>query len=165
MMFHGDYGDVPDAGVDGFVDGQKVCRLITVGAVDPLNRGALGQLAGVTLHVSARRAKFKLGQNRPMETPRRIITEPRKLGHIITIDVVPHRQRQHVGSRLLEEIESWLWAKGAEAIYLETAVDDSGARGFYERHGYFIYERLEGYYNGTLDAFLMMKTAKHSTRL
>ena len=92
-------------------------------------------------------------------------TEPRKLGHIITIDVVPHRQRQHVGSRLLEEIESWLWAKGAEAIYLETAVDDSGARGFYERHGYFIYERLEGYYNGTLDAFLMMKTAKHSTRL
>jgi len=79
-MFHGDYGDVPDAGVDGFVDGQKVCRLITVGAVDPLNRGALGQLAGVTLHVSARRAKFKLGQNRPMETPRRIITEPRKRG-------------------------------------------------------------------------------------
>jgi len=92
-------------------------------------------------------------------------TEPRRLGHIITIDVVPHRQRQHVGSRLLEEIEGWLWTKGAEAIYLETAVDDTGARGFYERHGYFIYERLAGYYNGTLDAFLMMKTAKHSTRL
>ena len=92
-------------------------------------------------------------------------TEPRKLGHIITIDVVPHRQRQHIGSCLLEEVEGWLWAKGAAAIYLETAVDDTGARGFYERHGYFIYERLEGYYNGTLDAFLMMKTARHSTRL
>lgn len=91
--------------------------------------------------------------------------EPRKLGHIITIDVVPHRQRQHIGSRLLDEVEGWLWAKGTEAIYLETAVDDTGARGFYERHGYFIYERLEGYYNGTLDAFLMMKTARHSTPL
>ena len=91
--------------------------------------------------------------------------EPRNIGHLITIDVVPHRQRQHIGSRLLEEIESWLWAKGAEAIYLETAIDDTGARGFYERHGYFILEQLEGYYNNTLDAFLMMKTAKHSTRL
>ena len=88
--------------------------------------------------------------------------EPRKIGHIITIDVVPHRQRQHIGSRLLEEIESWLWTKGAEAIYLETAIDDTGARGFYERHGYFIFEQLVGYYNNTLDAFLMMKTAKYS---
>lgn len=91
--------------------------------------------------------------------------EPRKVGHIISIDVVPHRQRQHIGSRLLAEIESWLWMKGAEAIYLETAIDDTGARGFYERHGYFILEQLEGYYSDTLDAFLMMKTAKHSTRL
>ncbi|MEN3330740.1 MAG: [ribosomal protein S18]-alanine N-acetyltransferase [Blastocatellia bacterium] len=91
--------------------------------------------------------------------------EPRNVGHIITIDVVPHRQRQQIGSRLLAEIESWLWTKGAEAIYLETAIDDTGARGFYERHGYFILEQLEGYYSDTLDAFLMMKTAKHSTRL
>jgi ribosomal protein S18 acetylase RimI-like enzyme len=92
-------------------------------------------------------------------------TEPRKLGHIITIDVIPHRQRQQVGSRLLEAIEKWMWEKGAEAIYLETAIDDTGARGFYERHGYFILEQIEGYYNGTLDAFVMMKTAKHSTPL
>jgi ribosomal protein S18 acetylase RimI-like enzyme len=92
-------------------------------------------------------------------------SEPRELGHIITIDVVPHRQRQQIGSRLLEAIEAWLWEKGAEAIYLETAIDDSGARGFYERHGYFIFEQLAGYYNGRLDAFLMMKTARHSTRL
>lgn len=91
--------------------------------------------------------------------------EPRKLGHIITIDVVPHRQRQQIGSRLLEAIEQWLWEKGAEAIYLETAIDDTGARGFYERHGYFIFEQLAGYYNDTLDAYLMMKTARHSTRL
>jgi len=87
-------------------------------------------------------------------------SEPRALGHIITIDVSPHRQRQHIGSRLLARIEEWLWQKGAEAIYLETPVDDAGARGFYDKHGYFVFERLEGYYNGSLDAFVMMKTAK-----
>src|SRR5215212_9445477 len=47
-------------------------------------------------------------------------SEPKKLGHIITIDVMPHRQRQRIGSRLLAVIESWCWEQGAEAIYLET---------------------------------------------
>src|SRR5262245_14253861 len=88
--------------------------------------------------------------------------EPRSLGHIITIDVMPHHQRQRIGSQLLARIEKWLWKEGAEAIYLETPVDDAGARGFYDKHGYFMFERMEGYYNGTLDAFLMMKTAKRS---
>ena len=86
--------------------------------------------------------------------------EPRKLGHIITIDVAPHRQRERVGSMLLARIEQWLWQQGAKAIYLETPVDDAGARGFYDKHGYFVFERFEGYYNGSLDAFVMMKTAK-----
>jgi ribosomal-protein-alanine N-acetyltransferase len=89
-------------------------------------------------------------------------SEPRKLGHIITIDVIPHRQRQSVGSRLLAVIEEWLWRRGARAIYLETPVDDHGARGFYEKHGYFILERIEHYYTDSLDAFVMMKTSRHS---
>ena len=87
-------------------------------------------------------------------------SEPRKLGHIITIDVIPHRQRQKIGSRLLAEIEPWLWGQGVEAIYLETPVDDAGAKGFYEKHGYFVFDRFEGYYNNSLDAFVMMKPSK-----
>ena len=87
-------------------------------------------------------------------------TELRKLGHIITIDVIPHRQRQHIGSNLLAEIEQWLWRQGAEAIYLETPVDDEGAKGFYDKHRYFVFDRFEGYYHNSLDAFVMMKTAK-----
>jgi ribosomal protein S18 acetylase RimI-like enzyme len=87
-------------------------------------------------------------------------SEPRNLGHIITIDVVPHRQREHIGSTLLAQIEGWLWSEGADAIYLETPVDDDGARGFYDKHGYFVFERFEGYYNDLLDAFVMMKTTK-----
>ena len=87
-------------------------------------------------------------------------SEPRKLGHIITIDVIPHRQRQQIGSSLLAEIEQWLWRRGAEAIYLETPVDDAGAKGFYEKHKYFVFDRFEAYYNNSLDAFVMMKTSK-----
>ena len=86
--------------------------------------------------------------------------DPRKMGHIITIDVMPDRQRQQIGSRLLAEVERWLWQRGAEVIYLETPVDDAGAQGFYDKHGYFVLERIEGYYNDSLDAFVMMKTAK-----
>jgi ribosomal protein S18 acetylase RimI-like enzyme len=91
-------------------------------------------------------------------------SEPRRLGHIITIDVIPHRQRQRIGSRLLDEIERWLWGQGTEAIYLETPVDDTGAQAFYEKHGYFVLDSIEDYYNDSLDALVMMKTSKRPTR-
>lgn len=88
------------------------------------------------------------------------LSEPRQLGHIITIDVAPHRQRQQIGSRLLCEIEQWLWQQGAEAIYLETPISDAGAQAFYDKHGYFVLDRIEAYYNVSLDALVMMKTTK-----
>ena len=89
-------------------------------------------------------------------------SEPRQLGHIITIDVTPHRQREQIGSRLLERIERWLWQEGAEAIYLETPADDTRAQGFYDKHGYFVLESIEAYYNESIDALVMMKTCKGS---
>lgn len=47
---------------------------------DPLYRGALGQLAAVRLQVTAVRPKFKLAQNRPVETRRKIIALLRQRG-------------------------------------------------------------------------------------
>jgi len=47
---------------------------------DPLYWGVVAQLAAVRLDVMGRRAKFKLGQNRPAATRRRIIAEPHKRG-------------------------------------------------------------------------------------
>ena len=47
---------------------------------DPLYRGALGQLAAVRLTVERARVKFKLGQNRPMETRRKIVQFLRERG-------------------------------------------------------------------------------------
>lgn len=47
---------------------------------DPLYRGALERLAAVRLRVLRTRIKFKLGQNRPPQSRRRIIDELRKRG-------------------------------------------------------------------------------------
>jgi len=44
---------------------------------DPLYKGALNHLAGVALRITACRAKFKLGQNRPVDARRRVIEELR----------------------------------------------------------------------------------------
>ena len=47
---------------------------------DPLYAGALQRLAAVHLTITRRRAKFKLGQNRPAEAQRRVIAELRRRG-------------------------------------------------------------------------------------
>jgi len=92
-------------------------------------------------------------------------TEPRELGHIVTIDVEPNRQRQRIGSLLLDEIEQWLWSRGAKAIYLETPANDEAARAFYDRHGYWAIETIERYYNDSIDGIVMMKTSKRRMEL
>jgi uncharacterized protein len=51
-----------------------------VDAGDPLYRAALAKLAAVRLDVVRCRPKFKLGQNRPAETRRRVIAELRRRG-------------------------------------------------------------------------------------
>ena len=48
--------------------------------VDPLYTGAFAQIAALRLSVRRRRAKFKLGQNRPPAARRRVIDELRKRG-------------------------------------------------------------------------------------
>jgi len=53
-------------------------RSLAVG--DPLYAGHLARLAALGLQVLRRRVKFKLGQNRPVETRRRVIAELRKRG-------------------------------------------------------------------------------------
>ena len=47
---------------------------------DPLYRGAIAHIAAVRLSITARRAKFKLGQNRPPEVRGKIVEELRKRG-------------------------------------------------------------------------------------
>jgi len=78
-------------------------------------------------------------------------------GRVVTLDVRPGRQRQGTGGRLLRAIEERLHGMGASAFCLETPVEEGGARGFYEKHGYRMQRRERGYYNGRRDAWRMVK--------
>jgi predicted FMN-binding regulatory protein PaiB len=51
-----------------------------VTADDPLYQGAIAHIAAVRLDVQARRAKFKLAQNRPVDARAKIVEELRKRG-------------------------------------------------------------------------------------
>ena len=78
-------------------------------------------------------------------------------GMVTTLDVAPGRQRQGIGRELLAAIEEWLVGEGVRVVSLETPADESGARQFYEKHGYQLGGRVPGYYHGRLDAFSMVK--------
>jgi ribosomal protein S18 acetylase RimI-like enzyme len=81
----------------------------------------------------------------------------RKSGHIITIDVVAEARRLGVGSALLNAAEERLLEAGAQAVALETAVNNESAIRFYKEKGYFVEKTVPGYYSGQLDALVMVK--------
>jgi [ribosomal protein S18]-alanine N-acetyltransferase len=81
----------------------------------------------------------------------------RRMGHIITIDVLPEMRRGGVGSSLLQAAEHRLGAAGASTVELETAVDNAAAIQFYKRKDYFVEKTVRGYYSNHLDALVMRK--------
>ena len=81
----------------------------------------------------------------------------RGMGHIITIDVRPAIQRQHIGSALLDAAELRLRAANCHAVRLETAVDNASALSFYKRHGYDVIKVIPHYYSNRVDALLLEK--------
>lgn len=82
---------------------------------------------------------------------------PKRIGHIITIDVLPAAQRVGVGSRLLAAAEGRLRDNKCHSAYLETAVDNLPALAFYKRHNYFLQKTLPRYYSNGVDACVMQK--------
>lgn len=86
----------------------------------------------------------------------------RKIGHIITIDVVAQARRAGVGSALLRTAEEQLLQAGAFAVVLETPVNNDAAIRFYKTKGYFVEKTVPGYYSNHVDAFVMTKELAHS---
>jgi ribosomal protein S18 acetylase RimI-like enzyme len=80
------------------------------------------------------------------------------LGYIVTIDVLPQFRRDHVGTKLLNEIERRLASNGVREITLETATDNDSAVAFWSKHGYRNRGIKKDYYPGGRDAFAMSKT-------
>jgi ribosomal-protein-alanine N-acetyltransferase len=81
----------------------------------------------------------------------------RGTGHIITIDVRAEARRQRVGSVLLKSAENELRFRKCDVVRLETAVDNSSALSFYERHGFHVVKTIPRYYSNGLDALLLEK--------
>jgi ribosomal-protein-alanine acetyltransferase len=69
-----------------------------------------------------------------------------KLGHIVTIDVVPKYRRRGVGMLMLQEVEREFRNAGVQACYLEVRADNTAAKKLYQKLGYRKVEVLEDYY-------------------
>lgn len=60
----------------------------------------------------------------------------RRLIHLVRIAVLPDRQRQGIGARLLYEVVAYAAATGVETITLNTQTYNRNARRLYERFGF-----------------------------
>lgn len=83
--------------------------------------------------------------------------QPRRVGHIITIDVPDAWRRRGVGRTLMGAAEDWARRQQLRMIYLETAEDNLPARRFYEVLGYKKVRKIEYYYRNGTAAWVMMK--------
>jgi [ribosomal protein S18]-alanine N-acetyltransferase len=86
--------------------------------------------------------------------------EPKKVGHIITIDVVETGRRSGVGTALMDEAEEWGRRAGLKLIYLETAEENRTAQIFYTARGYAKVEEIPDYYMKGKTAWVMVKWLK-----
>ncbi len=82
---------------------------------------------------------------------------PRRVGHIVTIDVAEPWRRRHVGRVLMDAAEDWAHAEKLRLIYLQTAEDNLAAQAFYEKRGYVKLKRVAGYYANGVAAWVMVK--------
>lgn len=81
----------------------------------------------------------------------------RRVGYIVTVDVLPPYRRQGVATLMLAESERRLSAGGARVIELETATDNASAIAFWQKHGYRTRGVKKQYYPNGRDAYSMTK--------
>ena len=83
--------------------------------------------------------------------------EPRRILHIVTIDVVKPWRRRGVGSILMEAAEQWARDQGLRMVGLETAEDNVAAQRFYAARGYSKVEEIDRYYSDGTAAWVLVK--------
>jgi ribosomal-protein-alanine N-acetyltransferase len=83
--------------------------------------------------------------------------EPRRILHIVTIDVLEAWRRRRVGSLLIEAAEQWARDQGLRMIGLETAENNLAAQRFYAARGYRKVNEIEHYYADGTTAWVMVK--------
>ena len=83
--------------------------------------------------------------------------EPRKILHIVTIDVVQASRRRGVGTLLMDAAERWASNNNLRMIGLETAEDNLAAHKFYAQRGYAKVDEIQEYYGDGTTAWVMVK--------
>ncbi len=83
--------------------------------------------------------------------------EPRRILHIVTIDVLNAWRRRGVGSLLMDTAEQWAREHDLLMIGLETAQDNLAAQKFYLARGYRKVGEIEHYYADGTTAWTMVK--------
>jgi ribosomal-protein-alanine N-acetyltransferase len=82
---------------------------------------------------------------------------PDAVADILTVTVIDGFRRQGIAKRLIADIEGYCQSKGASAIMLEVATDNSGAIALYENLGFSQISKRSNYYGSKKDAFVMQK--------
>jgi [ribosomal protein S18]-alanine N-acetyltransferase len=78
-------------------------------------------------------------------------------GHIITVDVAPGFRRRGIGRSLMRRVEERMLAADAEWLRLEVAENNSAAYEFYVGLGFVPIDLIPDYYEGAIDAIVMVK--------
>lgn len=77
-------------------------------------------------------------------------------GHLLNLAVAPDRQKQGVGSKLLDDILKDSGRRGAFSFYLEVRPSNQAARRLYEKKGFRSLLIREKYYSNGEDAIIMV---------
>lgn len=80
------------------------------------------------------------------------------LGRIVTIEVHPETQRNHIGTQLLKHFENNIQEYGVKTIQLQVHSLNQSAITFYGFHGYKTVKNLRNYYSRGEHAYLMEKS-------
>jgi ribosomal-protein-alanine N-acetyltransferase len=89
------------------------------------------------------------------------LTEPRPLGHLVSIAVREQYRRMGVGSRLLGgTIRAMMDVYKTDSIYLEVRISNAPAIRLYEKYGFRKARIIKGYYSDGEDAYVMVKRIK-----
>ena len=87
-----------------------------------------------------------------------LLSSPRRVGHLVSIAVLPGYRRRGIGSSLLREtIRAVRDVYRAEALYLEVRVSNTPAIRLYEKFGFRKVRRITAYYADGEDAYVMVK--------
>jgi ribosomal-protein-alanine N-acetyltransferase len=83
--------------------------------------------------------------------------EPGVVGYVVTLDVAPVWRRQGLAGMLMERGEAAARGAGCEVMVLHVFPGNEGAVRFYERTGYELAGRGEGFYGEGMDALVCRK--------